>query len=91
MTLSTFTLLWYAVLSLSCVQLFVTLWTVACQAPLSMGLSRPEYWRGLPFPPPGGSSQPRDRTVSPAVPGLVGSLFTTESSRKPYIYIVMQL
>ena len=29
-----------------------TSWTVACQAPLSMGFSRQEYWRGLPFPPP---------------------------------------
>ena len=35
------------------VQLFATLWTVACQAPLSMGLSRQEYWSGLPCPPPG--------------------------------------
>ena len=31
---------------------FVTPWTVACQAPLSMGFSRQEYWSGLPFPPP---------------------------------------
>ena len=37
----------------SCVWLFVTPWTVACQAPLSMGFSRQEYWRGLPGPPPG--------------------------------------
>ena len=36
----------------SCVRLFVTLWTVACQAPLSMEFSRQEYWSGLPFPPP---------------------------------------
>ena len=36
----------------SCVQLFVTLWTAAHQAPLPMGVSRREYWRGLPFPPP---------------------------------------
>ena len=34
------------------VQLFVTLWTVACEAPLSMRLSWQEYWNGLPFPPP---------------------------------------
>ena len=34
-------------------QPFATLWTVACQAPLSMGLSRQEYWSGLPCPPPG--------------------------------------
>ena len=36
--------------SLSRVQLFVTLWTVAYQAPPSMGFSRPECWNGLPFP-----------------------------------------
>ena len=38
--------------SLSRVQLFVTPWTVAHQAPLSMGFSRQEYWSGLPFPSP---------------------------------------
>ena len=32
---------------------FATLWTIACQAPLSMGFSRKEYWSGLPFPSPG--------------------------------------
>ena len=42
-----------AVQSLSRVRLFATLWTVAFQAPLSMGLSRQEYWSGLPFPSPG--------------------------------------
>ena len=42
-----------AVESLSHVQLFVTPWTVACQAPRSMGLPRQEYWSGLPFPSPG--------------------------------------
>ena len=46
---------------LSCVWLFATPWTVAHQAPLSMGSSRQEYWSGLPFPPPGHLSQPRDR------------------------------
>ena len=44
------------------VQLFVTLWTVAHQAPLTMGFSRQEYWSGLPCPPPGESSPPRDQT-----------------------------
>ena len=39
--------------SLSRVQLLVTLWTVAHQAPLFMGSSRQEYWSGLPFPSPG--------------------------------------
>ena len=40
------------------VQLFVTLWTVACPAPLSVGFSRQEYWSGLPFPSPGGLPVP---------------------------------
>ena len=35
----------------SCVRLY-TLWTIACQAPLSMEFSRQEYWIGLPFPSP---------------------------------------
>ena len=39
--------------SLSCGRRFTTLWTVACQAPLSMGFPRQEYQSGLPFPPPG--------------------------------------
>ena len=39
--------------SLSHVRLFATQWTVAHQAPLSMGFSRQEYWSGLPFPAPG--------------------------------------
>ena len=38
--------------ALSCVWFFATTWTVAYQAPLSLGLSRQEYWRGLPFPSP---------------------------------------
>ena len=37
----------------SCVWLSAALWTVACQAPLSIGFSREEYWSGLPCPPPG--------------------------------------
>ena len=48
----------------SCVQLFVTPWTVASQAPLSMGFSGQEYWSGLPGPPPG------DRTCVSCVSGI---------------------
>ena len=44
--------------SLSRVQLFVTPWTVAYQAPLSMGFSRQEYWSGLPFASPGDLPKP---------------------------------
>ena len=50
-------------LSLSHVQLFVTPWAVACQAPLSMGFPRQEYWDGLPLPPPG---DPPDPGIKPA-------------------------
>ena len=42
----------------SCVPLFATLWTVADQAPLSMGFSRQEYWSGLPCPSPGALPDP---------------------------------
>ena len=54
----------------SCVQLFVTLWTVACQAPPSMGFSRQEYWSRLPRPPPGDLPDLRIELASPAAPAL---------------------
>ena len=44
-----------------------TPWTVAWQAPLSMGFSRQEYWRGLPFPSPGDFPELRIKTWSPAL------------------------
>ena len=44
---------------LSHVQLFVTPWTVPCQAPLFMRFPMQEYWSGLPFPPPGDLPNPR--------------------------------
>ena len=53
--------------SLSRVRLFVTLWTVAYQAPLSMGFSRQERWSGLPFPSPGELPDPRIKPGSPAL------------------------
>ena len=51
----------------SCVWLLVSLWTVAHQAPLSMGFSRQEYWRGLPCPPPGDLPHPGIEPVSSAL------------------------
>ena len=47
-----------SVKSLGRVQFSVTLWTVACQGPPSVGLSRQEYWSGLPFPSPGNLPKP---------------------------------
>ena len=52
------------------VQLCVTLWTIAHQAPLSMGLSRQEYWSGLPCPPPGDLPDPGIKPASPVSPAL---------------------
>ena len=49
---------------LSCVQLFVILWTVARQVPLSMEFSRQEYWSGLPYTSPGVLSNPEIKHVS---------------------------
>ena len=54
---------------LSHLQLFATLWTVACQAPPSMGYSRQEYWSGLPFLPPGDLPHPGLEPASSALQG----------------------
>ena len=53
---------------LSCIQLFETPWTVAHQAPLSMGFPRQEYWSGLPFPSPGDLPNLGIEPASPASP-----------------------
>ena len=66
--------------SLSRVQLFVTPWTVAHQAPPSMGFSRQEYWSGLPFPSPGESSQPRDRSQVSHIAGRCFNLWATKEA-----------
>ena len=55
---------------LSCICLFVTPWTIACQAPLSMGFPRQEYWSGLPCSPPGDLPDPRIKSMSTVVPAL---------------------
>ena len=62
------------------VQLFVNLWTVAHQAPLSMGFSRQEYWSGVPCPPPGDLPDPGIEPVSLMFPALEDRLFTTSTT-----------
>ena len=54
-----------------------SLWTAACQPPLSMGFSRQEYWSGLPCPPPGDLPHPGFKPISPMSPALAGMFFTT--------------
>ena len=72
------------------VQLFVMLWTVAHQAPLSMGFSRQEYWSGLPYPLPGNLPDAGIKPVSLASPAWAGGFFSTsttwEALQCPYIY-----
>ena len=66
--------------SLSHVQLFATPWTVAYQAPVSMGFSRQEYWSGLPFPSPGALPDPG---IKPGSPALQADTLTSEPPGKP--------
>ena len=54
-----------------------------CQAPLSVEVSRQEYWNGLLVPPPGYLPNPGSEPTSPMSPALAGRFFTTETSGKP--------
>ena len=77
----------------SCVRLFATLWTVICQAPLSMRFSRQEYWSGLPCPSPGHLPDPEIEPASLISSALAaGSLPLTppgmpQSSKETNFYI----
>ena len=71
--------------SLRHVRLFGTIWTVALQAPLSMGFHRQEYWSGLPFPTPEDLPDPGIKPLSPASSALAGRFFTTEPPGKPML------
>ena len=65
-------------------RLCVTVWTVALQAPLSMGFPRQEYWSGLPFLAPGDLLDPGIKCASPA---LAGGFSPTEPPGKPLAWI----
>ena len=67
---------------LSRVWVFATPQTVACQAPLSMGFPRQEYWSRLPFPPPGDLLYPGIESVSPGSPALAGRFLTTAPAQE---------
>ena len=62
------------------VQLFATAWTVICQAPLSMGFPKQQYWSWLPFPT---LVDVPDLGIKPESPALAGGFFTTEPPGKP--------
>ena len=63
---------------------FVTLSTIAHQAPLPIEFSRQEYWSGLPFPPPGDLPNPGIEPTSPASPALQVYSLPTEPPGKPH-------
>ena len=67
--------------------LFATLWTIARQAPLSMGFSRQEYWSGLPCPPPGDFSHPGIKPEFPVTPAVQVDSLPAEPLGKPKWYL----
>ena len=74
-----------------CLWLFVIPWTVSCQAPLSMGFPRQEYWSGLPFPSLGDLSDPGIRHMSLVSPVQAGRFFTTEPPGKAPIPSLLEI
>ena len=69
----------------NCVWLFVTLWTVACQAPLSLGFSRQEYPNGLPYPSPRNLPQPGIEPGYPASSASQGDSLLLSHQGSPII------
>ena len=68
----------HSVLVLSHIQLLEAPWTVACQAPLSVGFPRQEYWSGLPFSSPGDIPDPGIELLSTVSPALQTDSLPTE-------------
>ena len=73
------------------VRFFVTLWTVACKAPLSMRFPRQEYWSVLPCPSSGDRPDPGIEPMSLESPALAGRLFTTSATWEVPISVYMFL
>ena len=78
----------YVLTCFSHVQFFATAWTIACQAPLSMGFSRQEYWSGLPFPSLGDLPNAGIKPASRMSPALAGRFFTTSATWETYVAII---
>ena len=73
------------------IQLFVTPWTVAYQAPLSIEFSRHKYWSGFPCPPPGDLTNPGIKPVSLMSPTLAGRFFTTSAFWEAHAYVCVYM
>ena len=78
----------YMVLIQSCLS-FATPQTIAHQAPVSMGVSRQEYWSGLPFPLPGDLSDPGIEPKSYMSLALAGGFFTTSASWEAHVIYIL--
>ena len=79
---------------LSCfshIQIFVTPWTVAYQAPLSIEFSRHKYWSGFPCPPPGHLPNPGIKPMSLMSPTLEGRFFTTSTVWEAHVYVCVYI
>ena len=77
--------------SFSHIHLFVTIWTVAYQAPLAIEFSRHKYWSGFPCPPPGGLPNPGIKPVSLMSPTLAGRFFTTSAIWEARVYVCVYI
>jgi len=76
---------------LSRVRLVATPWTAACQAPLSMGFSRQEYWCGWAFPTLEDLTDPGMEPASPLSPALAGRFFTTKPlGKSPSLMVIIK-
>ena len=73
------------------VQLFMTLWTIAHQTPLSMGFSRQEYWSGLLCPPPGDLPDSGVGPTSLMSPALGGEFFTASATWEAELFLSHQI
>ena len=71
------------------VQVFATPWTVARQAPLSIGLSRQECWSGVPIPPLGNLPNPGIEHASFMFPALAGGYFTTGATWETLLFKIV--
>ena len=83
--------LWFVVQLLSPIWLFSTPKAVTCQAPLSMGFPRQEYWSGLPFPPPGDLPNPGIEPTSLTSPAMIGRFITTSTTQEASPWLVEKI
>ena len=75
----------YCYITTMLIRFFATPWTVAFQAPLSMGFFRQQYWSGLPFPSPGDLPNPGIKPTSLTSPAMTSQFFTTSVSWEAHI------